>query len=115
MNLELTDKELINFLLTSEFEDNFSPEQHKFLLHKFRYFYRLLYAKYESSKFEVETLQQDLDNLKIVMDTSMRRKDNMISDLNEEVKSLRDRKLSIKERFSGKVYQPKKEANKNEH
>ena len=116
MNLELTDKELLNFLLTSEFDENFSPDQHKFLLHKFRYFYRLSYAKYESSRFECETLQQEVDNVKLLMDIATREKNAIISDLNEEVKSLRDRKLTIVERLSGKVSKPKKEDNnKNEY
>lgn len=115
MNLELTDKELINFLLTSEFEDNFSPTEHKFLLHKFRYFYRLLYAKQEGSKFEIESLRNELDNTKALSDISNTEKAKTIALLEEEVKSLLDRKLSLKERFSGRIIPTKKEDTKDEH
>ncbi len=115
MNLELTDKELINFLLTSEFEDNFSPTEHKFLLHKFRYFYRLLYAKQEGSKFEIESLHNELDNTKALSDISNTEKAKIIASLEEEVKSLLDRKLSFKERLSGRIIPNKKEDTKDEH
>ena len=42
---ELKDEEIMEFLMTSEFEDDYKPEELKYLLVKFRYFYRTLYQR----------------------------------------------------------------------
>ena len=53
MNIkELTDTDILDFLMTSEFEDNYSPEELKYLLTKWRYFYRLSHGKYNRLKDE---------------------------------------------------------------
>ena len=41
MNIKkLTNDETLDFLMTSEFENNHSPDELKYLLVKWRYFYR---------------------------------------------------------------------------
>ena len=35
---ELTDEEILDFLMTSDFEDSYSPDELKYLLLKWRYF-----------------------------------------------------------------------------
>ena len=47
---ELLDDEILDFLMTSEFEDNYSPDELKYLLQKWRYFYRLFNGKVERYK-----------------------------------------------------------------
>ena len=44
---ELTDEEILDFLMTSDFEDSYSPEELKYLLLKWRYFYRLHQGRFE--------------------------------------------------------------------
>ena len=104
MNIkELTDEEILDFLMTSEFNENYSPEELKYLLKKWRYFYRLFNGRYErvrnDSEFEIETLKSEkmdlsLSILKLQVDVANR--DNTID-------SMKNRKLTWKERLSGKI------------
>jgi hypothetical protein len=100
---ELSDEEILNFLMTSEFEDNYSPDELKYLLLKWRYFYRLFHGKYERLrddnisdismlKSEVQTLNNNIINLQV--DVASR--DNLID-------SMKNRKLTWKERLTGKI------------
>lgn len=100
---ELTDEEILNFLMTSEFEQDYKPEEYKYLLNKWRYFYRVLHGKNEISKtdfdFEKSKLNEDLEA-----------KQNLINNLlmssvqkDEQIESLKSRKLTWKERISGKI------------
>jgi hypothetical protein len=100
---ELSDEEILDFLMTSEFEDNYSPDELKYLLLKWRYFYRLFHGKYERLrddnisdismlKGEVQTLNNNIINLQV--DVASR--DNLID-------SMKNRKLTWKERLTGKI------------
>ena len=40
---ELNDDDILEYLMTSDFIENHNPEEYKFLLHKFRFFYRILF------------------------------------------------------------------------
>lgn len=100
---ELTDEEILDFLMTSEFEDSYSPEELKYLLHKWRYFYRLFNGRYERYKtdkeYENEQLkgQVDLNNNSIInLQVEVANRDNTID-------TLKNRKLTWRERFSGKI------------
>ena len=59
---ELKDDEIMDFLMTSEFTDDYKPEELKYLLHKWRYFYRLLNGKHErvksDSEFDIKKLKE---------------------------------------------------------
>ncbi len=63
---DLSDTDILNYLMISEFNEGLSPDEFKFLLYKFRYFYRMSYGKNESLKIEVDKLKMDLEsNIKI--------------------------------------------------
>jgi hypothetical protein len=100
---ELKDEEILDFLMTSEFEGDYSPEELKYLLIKWRYFYRLINGRLErvltdnegdikKLNSNIETLNNKINNL-LVDNTN---KDNLIV-------SMKDRKLTLKERLSGKI------------
>ena len=64
-----SEEEFLNYLLTSDFDENHSPEDLKFLLKKFRNFYRIAATKnnnieIEKKKFifETETIKLDLNS-----------------------------------------------------
>lgn len=99
----LDNEEILDFLMTSDFEGDYKPEELKYLLVKWRYFYRLLNGKYELSindkKGEVKKLKEEILS-----------KDNKINSVlfeNAELKNkidlLSSRKLTWKERFKGKI------------
>ena len=100
---ELRDEEILEFLMTSEFEGDYSPEELKYLLIKWRYFYRLANGKIErvstDSEGTIRKLKTDIDllNTKINnISVENANKDNLIN-------SLTSRKLTFKERWSGKI------------
>jgi hypothetical protein len=100
---ELKDDDILDFLMNSELEGDYSPEELKYLLLKWRYFYRNLHGKLgrtkDDSAGEISRLSNDIASLK-----------NQVAQLqmdavkNEEtISSLKNRKLSLKERMSGKI------------
>lgn len=100
---ELNDDEILDFLMTSEFEDDYSPSELKYLLVKWRYFYRLLHGNSERKSVKLEgdikDLTEQLEDIK-----------KQISNLQSEVSikesiivGLKNRDLTWKERFTGKI------------
>lgn len=104
MNIKkLTNDETLDFLMTSEFENNYSPDELKYLLVKWRYFYRLLYGRYERIKTdsigEIEMMKNSLDlsNLeKSKLLIEIKNKDS-------EITSIKNKKLTWKERIKGRI------------
>ena len=100
---ELKDEEILEFLMTSEFEGDYSPVELKYLLIKWRYFYRLVNGRLErvttDSEGTIRKLNTDINLLNnrinnlLVENTN---KDNLVN-------SLKSRKLTFKERWSGKI------------
>lgn len=100
---ELNDKEILDFLMTSDFEGDYSPDELKYLLFKWRYFYRVLHGQ--------------SDRIKDSLEGTIRQKDSLIEENNKSIEtltqqnyhreqlieSLNRRKLTWKERISGKI------------
>ena len=100
---ELNDEEILDLLMTSEFENNLSPVEFRFLLKKWRYFYRLQNGRLERIKqdleFKVEKMMDDVDGVKrenyqLLVDSAQ--KDDLIH-------QMKNRKLTWKERWTGKI------------
>ena len=100
---ELNDEEILNLLMTSEFENNLSPTEFKFLLKKWRFFYRILHGRMDRLKddlnYNIDMLKGEVEALKeqnyLVMVESAQRQD--LIDI------LKNRKLTWKERWTGKI------------
>lgn len=109
---ELSDKEILDFLMTSEFEGDWSPMELKFLLTKWRYFYRTVYGQNERIKTytdgEIKRLNEQCD----IIEGSKNELLIKIADKDNLINSLQSRELTWKERFSGKIILVKDE-NKN--
>lgn len=104
---ELNDEDILDLLMTSEFENSFSPTEYKFLLRKWRFFYRILHGRMERIKddltYKVDSLQENLEsikeqNYKIMVDGAQ--KQDQIDILKNVLKN---RKLTWKERWTGKI------------
>jgi hypothetical protein len=100
---ELNDEDVLNFLMTSEFDGDYSPTELKYLLVKWRYFYRLSQGRNEQLKTytdgEIEKLNEEVklrNNLHNNLLVKVVDKDNLIN-------TLKNRELSLKERFKGKI------------
>lgn len=100
---ELSDEEILNFLINSEFEGDFSAKELKYLLIKWKYFYRVLYGNLERIKDtkdnEIRNLNSEVEILKKNLTITQ------IERLEKEnaVNSLKNRKLTWKERLTGKI------------
>jgi hypothetical protein len=100
---ELTDEEILDFLMTSDFENDYSPEELKYLLLKWRYFYRLHQGRYERTKVDTEGNINFLQNKIDSLESEKNRLLSQIADKQNTIDSMRNRNLSIKERWSGKI------------
>ena len=100
---ELKDEEILDLLMTSEFDNNLSPKEFKFLLKKWRYFYRLQNGVLERTKddltYKIDTLKNEVDSVKkqnySIMVDSAQKEDHILQ--------LKNRKLTFKERWTGKI------------
>lgn len=100
---ELKDDEILDFLMTSDFEDDYSPTELKYLLTKWRYFYRLLHGQSENKSTRLES---EIQNLKDSVEQSKIdaiKYQNQIANKQNIIDSLKNRELTWKERFSGKI------------
>lgn len=100
---ELNDEEILNLLMTSEFENDLSPMEFKFLLKKWRFFYRILHGKMDRVKddfsYKIDILKGDVEGLKgqnyeVMVDSAKK---------DDQIHSLKNRKLTWKERWTGKI------------
>lgn len=101
---ELNDEDVLNFLMTSEFtEGDYSPSEFRYLLTKWRYFHRYFQGRNEQTKMSLEdTIKRLQEELEVVKkseyDTQVK-----VADKDNLINSLKSRKLTWKERFSGKI------------
>lgn len=106
-----SDEEILEYLMTSDFNDNLSPDDLKFLLQKFRHFYRILGGKSNSMEIERKKYASDLENLKFTKDNEIQLINSQKFQLIDDLKLLLHRKLTFKERFFGKLLVEKKFTN----
>jgi hypothetical protein len=100
---ELKDEEILDFLMTSEFDGDYSPEELKYLLIKWRFFYRMLNGRLDRIKDDSEG---DIRNLKTSIDSLNKSVNDLLiknADKDNLIDSMKNRKLTWKERFSGEI------------
>ena len=101
---ELNDESLFEYLMTADFIENYRPDEWKFLLFKFRSFYKILRGNKErienEKDYQIKILQNQLDGLKI----NLEREQIKSTDLQNKIDfSEKKRKLTWKERFKGEI------------
>ena len=100
---ELNDEEILEFLMTSDFEQDYKPEELKYLLTKWRYFYRLLHGRLELVKSEnegeVNKLKEEIKSINSLLTKEQIESSNKSDFIN----TLKSRKLTFKERITGKI------------
>ena len=109
---ELDDKEILDFLMTSDLEEDYSPSEFKYLIIKWRYFYRVIKGNYDRDRIDFEGKIKYLEETiggketeKILLQVDIAKKQNIID-------QLRSRNLTWRERFSGKIILKEDENNK---
>jgi len=106
---ELNDEEILELLMTSEFDGDFSPKELKYLLLKYRYFYRMLHGRLERLKTDNEGVIVNLNDKINSLNNSVT--NLQIENANKEntIQGLENRKLTWRERFTGKIITNKDE------
>ena len=100
---ELKDDEILEFLMTSEFEDDYSPSELKYLLIKWRYFYRLKQGNLERKTIDFEGQIQNLENKIKACEKEKMNLQVELADKQNVIDSMKNRNLTLKERWSGKI------------
>ena len=100
---ELNDEDVLNFLMTSEFTDDYSPAELKYLLVKWRYFYRISQGRNEQIKVKGEGDVQKLEYDKELLNNTIGQLSLRIIEKDDLINSLKTRDLTWKERWSGKI------------
>lgn len=97
------DERLLEYLMTSDFDENLPPEDLKFLLLKFRYFYRIISSRSMSIDLEKKRFDFEIDTLKRENQEKIQVEKNSYDHLLNIYKSLVSRKLTFTERLKGKI------------
>jgi hypothetical protein len=100
---ELKDDEILEFLMTSDFEDDYSPTELKYLLVKWRYFYRLKSGSFERLFVDSEGKIKNLENKLDLKEKDLKNLEYKLLESENFVDGIKNRKLTFKERFSGKI------------
>lgn len=97
------DKKILDYLMTSDYNDNLSPEELKFLLNKFKYFYRVISAKSMSIEMEKKKFDYEIDLVNTVKNEEINQLKSSYSDLLNIYRIVTSRKLTLSERWAGKI------------
>lgn len=100
---ELKDEEILEFLMNSELEGDYSPEELRYLLFKWRYFYRLLHGMSNRTKVDLEGKINQLEERVTAHAPEIINLQVKIADGQNIIDSMKSRKLTLKERLSGKI------------
>jgi hypothetical protein len=100
----LDDEQLLEYLLTSDYIENYKPEEYRYLLHKFKYYYRILWGRKKLELGELEMkikfLESELESKEKTIYEELTKSANLQNkiDLSEK-----ERKLTWRERIMGKI------------
>lgn len=104
---ELSEEEILDFLMNSEFIGDYSPTELKYLLSKWKFFYRMNIAKGEQAKYSYDSYIIDINdkNDKLELLNTELQIEN--TKLNDRIDLIKNKKLSLKERWFGKIIEKK--------
>ena len=103
MVTNLTEQDILDYLMTSDFTEGLTPDEFKFLLVKFRNFYRISNGKNEYLKGELDNKVKEIADIKTGYGVTI---NNILSEktiFENEINSIKNRDLSWKERLTGKI------------
>ena len=99
----LSTEEILNYLMTSDFNEGLTPDEYRFLLFQFRNHYRMISGRNENLKSDIVFKSE---KIKEVEDLKRKEINNILSqksDLENQISQLKNRQLSWKERWTGKI------------
>ena len=103
--IEINEEDVFQYLMTSDFHETYSPDEYRFLLNKWRYYYRALYGQHSRMK---EDLDDKLGAIELEKETcrkTVAESESKVSDMEKKYQSLINKELSWTERLKGKIIQ----------
>ena len=89
------EEELLNFLMTSEFNEGFTPEQYKFFLIKFRNFYRIVSCSVEYSRERMSHAIQEKEQIEQILIKNSEEFNIEKSNLINKLYNIKTKKLTL--------------------
>mgnify|MGYP003341479366 CR=1 FL=1 len=105
--INLSDKDILDYLMTSDFQEGLKPSEFQFLLKKFRYFYKISRGKNENLKTELEAKSKKIEEVKYLSELNNKKAIDIKKSIELKYNRLLNRKLTWKERFLGKIINKK--------
>ena len=99
----LREDEILDYLMTSDFNEGLTPDELRFLLFKFRNFYRGMAGGLSNQK---ERMEETIKTSKMSVESMEQKVSEIMTEnhrLEQRYNSLLSKKLSWKERLSGKI------------
>jgi hypothetical protein len=100
---ELSENEILDFLMTSDFNEGLNLDELKFLLRKFRNFYRISSCTITNAKDRMDEAVEESKNTKRDCEIKIQHTLNEKEQVEKKFNDLVSRKLSWKERMYGKI------------
>lgn len=94
----LNEAEILDYLMSSDFNEGLTQDECRFLLLRFRYHFRLMSSRNQSQKWLIDNSEQEIANLKEQIENL----NASIKDLEEKIETEQNRKLTWQERLKGK-------------
>lgn len=98
---QLSENEILDYLMTSDFDEGLTPEEFKFLLKKFRNFYKLVNSRFTTQKDMIDKLGLDIECLKKQFETDTNELRSDMDRVELKYNTLLNKKLTWKERYKG--------------
>lgn len=99
----LNDQEIIDYLMTSDFNEGLTPDEFKFLLFKFRNAYRVISGRNDLLKVDISGKQNEIDTIKGIFNEELSLIKEENHTMSEKLKNIFERKLTWGERIKGKI------------
>jgi hypothetical protein len=99
----LSEEEILNYLMTSDFNEGLTPEEYRLLLLQFRNFYRIISGKNELLRTELSGRDRIMNDLKMDFERKLNQTLVEKADVENKLMFNNNRKLTLKERWYGKL------------
>ena len=103
MAVEIKEEDLFQYLMNSDFHETYSPDEYRFLLNKWRYYYRMIHGQHSRLKDDLDMKLADVEKEKTECKKIVNESTQMVNDIKNKYNTLVSRDLTIKERFLGKI------------
>jgi len=100
---KLSEDEILDFLMTSDFNEGLNLDELKFLLMKFRNFYRISSCSISHFRERTENSFEETKRTKIDCDNKIKDIENDLEILKNKYNNLVNKNLTWKERIKGKI------------